>query len=115
MISEILPRSILMATFEGNTYLLCALGDGSLFYFNIDQQTGEYVQSYHILFVTKLFSTVCTDLTRTKVVHLYHGSTLIVMRYRKSSPLSQNCQKALSSFVTDSTEFENTILLIGLL
>ena len=30
---EIIPRSILMTKFEGNNYLLCALGDGSLFYF----------------------------------------------------------------------------------
>lgn len=30
---EVIPRSILMAQFEGTNYLLCALGDGSLFYF----------------------------------------------------------------------------------
>ncbi|KAG1661544.1 DNA damage-binding protein 1 [Nymphon striatum] len=30
---EIIPRSILLATFENIRYLLCALGDGSLFYF----------------------------------------------------------------------------------
>ncbi|KAL5007237.1 hypothetical protein ScPMuIL_016043 [Solemya velum] len=37
---EIIPRSILMATFEGIHYLLCALGDGSLFYFNLNKDTG---------------------------------------------------------------------------
>ncbi|XP_012942382.1 DNA damage-binding protein 1 isoform X2 [Aplysia californica] len=37
---EIIPRSILMATFEGVQYLLCALGDGSLFYFILDVKTG---------------------------------------------------------------------------
>ncbi|BFZ05163.1 hypothetical protein BsWGS_08202 [Bradybaena similaris] len=37
---EIIPRSILMATFEGIHYLLCALGDGSLFYFLLDPVTG---------------------------------------------------------------------------
>lgn len=37
---EIIPRSILIATFEGNHYLLCALGDGSLFYFNLNIETG---------------------------------------------------------------------------
>ena len=30
---EVIPRSILMCQFEGTHYLLCALGDGSLFYF----------------------------------------------------------------------------------
>ncbi|XP_059361867.1 DNA damage-binding protein 1 [Carassius carassius] len=37
---EIIPRSILMTTFEGSHYLLCALGDGALFYFGLDVQTG---------------------------------------------------------------------------
>ena len=30
---EIIPRSILLAKFERINYLLCALGDGTLFYF----------------------------------------------------------------------------------
>ncbi|XP_058859042.1 DNA damage-binding protein 1 isoform X2 [Acipenser ruthenus] len=37
---EIIPRSILMTTFEGSHYLLCALGDGALFYFGLDVHTG---------------------------------------------------------------------------
>ncbi|XP_060580249.1 DNA damage-binding protein 1-like [Ruditapes philippinarum] len=36
---EIIPRSILMTTFEGIHYLLCALGDGSLFYFHLNIHT----------------------------------------------------------------------------
>ena len=35
---DIIPRSILMAQFEGTNYLLCAMGDGSLFYFTINSQ-----------------------------------------------------------------------------
>ena len=38
---EIIPRSILLSTFEGIHYLLCALGDGSLFYFHLDPDTGK--------------------------------------------------------------------------
>ncbi|XP_069681913.1 DNA damage-binding protein 1 isoform X2 [Periplaneta americana] len=37
---EIIPRSILMTCFEGINYLLCALGDGSMFYFSLNKQTG---------------------------------------------------------------------------
>ncbi|XP_046628743.1 DNA damage-binding protein 1 [Neodiprion virginianus] len=37
---EIIPRSILMTCFEGNTYLLCALGDGSMYYFTLQKQNG---------------------------------------------------------------------------
>nr|CAG4643697.1 EOG090X00HD [Lepidurus arcticus] len=37
---EIIPRSILMTCFEGSFYLLVALGDGSLFYFNLNPLDG---------------------------------------------------------------------------
>uniref|UniRef100_A0A4W5MVZ4 DNA damage-binding protein 1 n=1 Tax=Hucho hucho TaxID=62062 RepID=A0A4W5MVZ4_9TELE len=37
---EIIPRSILMTTFEASYYLLCALGDGALFYFGLDLTSG---------------------------------------------------------------------------
>ena len=37
---EIIPRSIIATTFEGTPYLLCALGDGSLYYFLLDAKTG---------------------------------------------------------------------------
>lgn len=30
-----------MTVFEKITYLLCALGDGSMFYFNMDSKTGK--------------------------------------------------------------------------
>lgn len=38
--TEIIPRSILKTSFEGIHYLLCALGDGTLFYFTMDASTG---------------------------------------------------------------------------
>ncbi|XP_047994134.1 DNA damage-binding protein 1 [Leguminivora glycinivorella] len=37
---EIIPRSLLICTLEGICYLLCALGDGSMFYFTVDTETG---------------------------------------------------------------------------
>lgn len=39
--SDVIPRSIITAKFEDNYYLLCALGDGSVYYFNIDPLTGR--------------------------------------------------------------------------
>ena len=38
LLPEIIPRSILMTQFEDTNYLLCALGDGSLFYFVLNGQ-----------------------------------------------------------------------------
>nr|CAB3236585.1 DNA damage-binding protein 1 [Phallusia mammillata] len=37
---EIIPRSILLVQFEGINYLLVTLGDGTLFYFTLDENTG---------------------------------------------------------------------------
>lgn len=34
---EIIPRSILITCFEGSNYLLCALGDGAMFYFSLSK------------------------------------------------------------------------------
>ncbi|KAM5587538.1 hypothetical protein ABKV19_006127 [Rosa sericea] len=38
---EIIPRSVLLCTFEGISYLLCALGDGHLLNFTLNTTTGE--------------------------------------------------------------------------
>lgn len=38
---EIIPRSLISASFEGVPYLLCALGDGSLYYFAVNTKSGE--------------------------------------------------------------------------
>lgn len=38
---EIIPRSVLMCSFEGISYLLCALGDGHLLNFLLNTSTGE--------------------------------------------------------------------------
>ncbi|ONK57039.1 uncharacterized protein A4U43_C10F15940 [Asparagus officinalis] len=38
---EIIPRSVLLCKFEGVSYLLCALGDGHLFNFLLNMNTGE--------------------------------------------------------------------------
>uniref|UniRef100_A0A0D3GBK3 DNA damage-binding protein 1 n=1 Tax=Oryza barthii TaxID=65489 RepID=A0A0D3GBK3_9ORYZ len=38
---EIVPRSVLLCTLEGVSYLLCALGDGHLFSFLLNASTGE--------------------------------------------------------------------------
>ncbi|KAM6551938.1 hypothetical protein CsatB_001746 [Cannabis sativa] len=38
---EIIPRSVLLCSFEGISYLLCALGDGHLLNFLLNTSTGE--------------------------------------------------------------------------
>jgi DNA damage-binding protein 1 len=36
---EVIPRSVLFASFEDVPYLLCALGDGQLYNFHVDTAT----------------------------------------------------------------------------
>ncbi|XVE48501.1 hypothetical protein DITRI_Ditri01bG0006900 [Diplodiscus trichospermus] len=38
---EIIPRSVLLCSFEGISYLLCALGDGHLLNFQLNMSSGE--------------------------------------------------------------------------
>ncbi|KAK3102365.1 hypothetical protein FSP39_010832 [Pinctada imbricata] len=50
---EIIPRSILMTTFEGIQYLLVALGDGALFYFNLNVDTGYFCEKRKVTLGTQ--------------------------------------------------------------
>ena len=50
---EIIPRSILMANFEMVNYLLCALGDGSLYYYLMDRNTGALTEQKRVTLGTK--------------------------------------------------------------
>ncbi|XP_041969289.1 DNA damage-binding protein 1 [Aricia agestis] len=70
---EIIPRSLLICVLEGVCYLLCALGDGSMFYFTVDQETGvlsnrkrvtlgtqpTVLRSFRTLSTTNIFA--CSD------------------------------------------------------
>ncbi|MEE6517534.1 hypothetical protein FKM82_027813, partial [Ascaphus truei] len=46
--AEIIPRSILMTSFESSHYLLCALGDGALFYFSLNTDTAHRAPDFPI-------------------------------------------------------------------
>ncbi|KAL5503313.1 hypothetical protein EMCRGX_G010241 [Ephydatia muelleri] len=50
---DIIPRSVLMVSFAGCCYLLCALGDGTLHYFALDPDAGQLSQSKRVVLGTK--------------------------------------------------------------
>ncbi|CAL5227828.1 g10856 [Coccomyxa viridis] len=50
---EVIPRSVLLAVFEDIPYLLCALGDGQLFNWQLDSTTGELRDKKKICLGTK--------------------------------------------------------------
>uniref|UniRef100_T1GI24 Uncharacterized protein n=1 Tax=Megaselia scalaris TaxID=36166 RepID=T1GI24_MEGSC len=62
---EIIPRSILLTCFEGIYYLLCALGDGSMFYFLFNMENGSLSEKKKVTLGTqptilKTFKTLST-------------------------------------------------------
>ena len=65
--AEIIPRSILMASFEGIHYVLCALGDGSLYYFVLNIDTGKLFVVQHCIILS---------LTLTQVSSLWCSTAL---------------------------------------
>ncbi len=44
-----------MTVFEGITYLLCALGDGSMFYFLMDRNTGTLSDRKKVPYLVGIF------------------------------------------------------------
>lgn len=50
---EIIPRSLLICVLEGLCYLLCALGDGSMFYFSLDLPTGALLHKKKVTLGTQ--------------------------------------------------------------
>uniref|UniRef100_A0A061SBD9 DNA damage-binding protein 1 n=1 Tax=Tetraselmis sp. GSL018 TaxID=582737 RepID=A0A061SBD9_9CHLO len=50
---QVIPRSVLLAAFDGVHFLLCALGDGHLLNFNIDKETGFLMNRKKISLGTK--------------------------------------------------------------
>ncbi|GBP22857.1 DNA damage-binding protein 1 [Eumeta japonica] len=50
---EIIPRSLLICELEGVCYLLCALGDGSMFYFNLDRESGALLHKKKVTLGTQ--------------------------------------------------------------
>ncbi|KAK9943023.1 hypothetical protein M0R45_008648 [Rubus argutus] len=53
---EIIPRSVLLCTFEGISYLLCALGDGHLLNFTLNATTGELTDRKKVSLGTQPFA-----------------------------------------------------------
>ena len=50
---EVIPRSVLLAVFEAVPYLLCALGDGQLYNWQLDAAKGELSDQKKICLGTK--------------------------------------------------------------
>jgi len=68
----VIPRSVLLAVFEEIPYLLCALGDGQLFNWQLDSKTGELQDKKKICLGTK---PIMLRSFRCLVLHRQNGPT----------------------------------------
>lgn len=50
---EMIPRSVLLVKFEGIEYCLCALGDGSMFYFELDRKIPKLINQKKVTLGTQ--------------------------------------------------------------
>jgi DNA damage-binding protein 1 len=66
--TEIIPRSILVTCFDGINYLLCALGDGSLFYFHLNKENGVMTEKKKVFSCMKLFTNIFFDFSLLRLL-----------------------------------------------
>ena len=119
---EIIPRSILMTKFEGTNYLLCALGDGSLFYFVVNS-SGQLADKKKVILGTqptmlRKFKTgsvsnvfACSD--RPTVIYSSNQklvfSNVNLKEVKHMCPLNTEAYKDSLALATDTTVTIGTI------
>ncbi|XP_065647466.1 DNA damage-binding protein 1 isoform X2 [Hydra vulgaris] len=82
---EMIPRSILMITFEDKEYLLCALGDGSLFYFLLNRLNGVLSDQKKVSLGTK--PTVIQSFKSGSSTHVFACSDRPTVIYSSNNKL----------------------------
>lgn len=82
---EIMPRSLLCASFEGNNYLLTALGDGSLFYFTLNPADGSLTDKKKVILGTQ--PTVLKTFTSNGVTNIFACSDRPTVIYSSNHKL----------------------------
>merc|ERR1719458_1920362 len=106
---EIIPRSILTAKFEGTQYLLCALGDGSLFYFLVTP-AGTLTDKKKVTLGTQ--PTVLRKFRTGSVTNVFacsDRSTVILKEVKHMCPLNSEAYKDSLALATDTTVTIGTI------
>lgn len=119
---EIIPRSIAAVTFEGSQYVLCALGDGSLYYFTLDVTTGVLSDRKRVILgtqptalrpfkshdnTTNIFA--CSD--RPTVI--YSSSHKLVFSNVNLKEVSHMCQLNAEAYPDSLALANESCLLIG--
>ncbi|KAH9394713.1 DNA damage-binding protein 1 [Tyrophagus putrescentiae] len=118
---EIIPRSILMAHFDLTSYLFTAIGDGSLFYYILDNETGTLSEKKKVILGTqptqlKIFKTnssanifACSD--RPTVI--YSSNNKLVFSNVNLKEVNHMCTLNSSEYPESLILTNDSQLLIG--
>ncbi|KAL9676917.1 hypothetical protein QQ045_005139 [Rhodiola kirilowii] len=82
---EIIPRSVLLCTFDGIPYLLCALGDGHLLNFLLDTNTGELTNKKKISLGTQPIT--LRTFSSKSAIHVFAASDRPTVIYSNNKKL----------------------------
>nr|XP_054761206.1 DNA damage-binding protein 1-like [Lytechinus pictus] len=118
---EIIPRSILLTTFEGQNYILCALGDGSLFYFQLNAETGYMTDRKKVILGTqptvlktfKSHSTVNVFACSDRPTVIYSSNHKLVFSNVNLKEVSYMCPLNSDGYPDSLALCNDTTLMIG--
>ncbi|XP_030845179.1 DNA damage-binding protein 1 [Strongylocentrotus purpuratus] len=118
---EIIPRSILLTTFEGQNYILCALGDGSLFYFQLNAETGYMTDRKKVILGTqptvlktfKSLSTVNVFACSDRPTVIYSSNHKLVFSNVNLKEVSYMCPLNSDGYPDSLALCNDTTLMIG--
>eukprot|EP00026_Physarum_polycephalum_P001286 Phypoly_transcript_01287.p1 GENE.Phypoly_transcript_01287~~Phypoly_transcript_01287.p1 ORF type:complete len:1113 (+),score=155.47 Phypoly_transcript_01287:258-3341(+) len=109
---EIIPRSILFATFDGLDYLLCALGDGHLFTFNFDAATNTLSERKKLSLGTQPI--LLSKFKSKNAVHVFASSdrpTVIYSNNKKLLYSNVNLKEVVHMSPFNSESFPDSLAL----
>ncbi|KAK4488128.1 hypothetical protein RD792_003870 [Penstemon davidsonii] len=82
---DITPRSVLLCSFEGISYLLCAIGDGHLFNFVLNTSNGELADRKKVLLGTQPIT--LRTFSSKNVTHIFAASDRPTVIYSSNKKL----------------------------
>ncbi|KAK9711909.1 DNA damage-binding protein 1a [Basidiobolus ranarum] len=109
---EIIPRSTLMAEFEGINYLFIALGDGHMFSFLLDTHTGEITNRKRLTLGTQPI--VLTPFKSNGASHIFCSSDRPIIIYSRNQKLgfsNVNIKEISYMCPFNSSSFPNSLVL----
>eukprot|EP00879_Flechtneria_rotunda_P007343 GHRR01007704.1.p1 GENE.GHRR01007704.1~~GHRR01007704.1.p1 ORF type:complete len:982 (+),score=309.67 GHRR01007704.1:155-3100(+) len=111
--SEIIPRSVVLANFEGQAYVLCGLGDGQLHNWRLQSETSTLTDHKKVVLGTKpILLSSFTSQGQRNVFAASDRATIIYSNNKKLlySNLNENEVAFMCSFTTSS--FPDSLALV---